>query len=380
MISWVAMERIIERKRTSDEEFRQATDERPLRSRAKRLADTELLAKLQSFGIRLDRSSVGRLSQEVLSAEQVARSLLANYAFKTRKEEEEGDWVWVCIDALWQRWFPENASFERLDDKIQAGYGLRESKEYAAACRIWLEAWQDALQLFDKAEVSSIEEFDRKFKGSQILFNWIQDLESDLWNAGIKDRAFLAARVRFCEQALEKFEADDEQLTKNFRRALAESSFELCQTGKADELYRSWLSDDPQWGWGWIGWSDCYQFSRTEFKDLRKAEELLREGLSISGIRDASEITGRLAFLFDEQGRHDEAIKIRHVIKKELSIRRAVELVSRPDQLRQTTGQVFKNESLSPGEFPQSSRKQKPGRNDLCPCGSGKKFKKCCAL
>ena len=22
---------------------------------------------------------------------------------------------------------------------------------------------------------------------------------------------------------------------------------------------------------------------------------------------------------------------------------------------------------------------KKPGRNDLCPCGSGKKFKKCCA-
>lgn len=31
------------------------------------------------------------------------------------------------------------------------------------------------------------------------------------------------------------------------------------------------------------------------------------------------------------------------------------------------------------GEFPASQPKVKAGRNDPCPCGSGKKFKKCCA-
>ena len=29
-------------------------------------------------------------------------------------------------------------------------------------------------------------------------------------------------------------------------------------------------------------------------------------------------------------------------------------------------------------EKPQPARAQKVGRNDPCPCGSGKKYKKCC--
>ncbi|WP_082095868.1 YchJ family protein [Photobacterium halotolerans] len=30
------------------------------------------------------------------------------------------------------------------------------------------------------------------------------------------------------------------------------------------------------------------------------------------------------------------------------------------------------------GEYPEATEPQKVGRNDPCPCGSGKKFKKCC--
>lgn len=29
-------------------------------------------------------------------------------------------------------------------------------------------------------------------------------------------------------------------------------------------------------------------------------------------------------------------------------------------------------------EVPEQSTRIKTGRNDMCPCGSGKKFKKCC--
>jgi hypothetical protein len=31
---------------------------------------------------------------------------------------DERDWIWICLVALWQRWFPEKPSFERLDDKM----------------------------------------------------------------------------------------------------------------------------------------------------------------------------------------------------------------------------------------------------------------------
>ena len=40
------------------------------------------------------------------------------------------------------------------------------------------------------------------------------------------------------------------------------------------------LPADPAWGWGWIGWSDCYRFTRTELQDLKRSEQILREGLT----------------------------------------------------------------------------------------------------
>ena len=61
MISWVAMDRIVQRKRASDAAYHKQVGGRSLRSDAKLLSDGDLLAKLRSFGIDLDRSSLEQL-------------------------------------------------------------------------------------------------------------------------------------------------------------------------------------------------------------------------------------------------------------------------------------------------------------------------------
>ena len=195
MISRVAIDRMVERTIASDAQYRKQAAGRPLRSDAKLLSDGKLLAKLRSFGIDLDRSSLERLCEQTLSAEEIAEALLDQRTFKTKREELESDWVWICLATLWQRWFPDKPSFERLDDKMQAGYDLLASVGAAAACRPWLDAWADVLRILDKAGIPSIREFDDRFRGTQSLFNWIQDLEDELWNAGLEDRQFLAARI-----------------------------------------------------------------------------------------------------------------------------------------------------------------------------------------
>jgi uncharacterized protein YecA (UPF0149 family) len=52
------------------------------------------------------------------------------------------------------------------------------------------------------------------------------------------------------------------------------------------------------------------------------------------------------------------------------------------DQLRRQQEQMQKNMKINRGEdtsrTPVKSADSKVGRNDLCPCGSGKKYKKCC--
>jgi uncharacterized protein YchJ len=151
------------------------------------------------------------------------------------------------------------------------------------------------------------------------------------------------------------------------------------------------LNADSQWGWGWIGWSDCYRHSRTEFRDLKKSEKLLRQGLSITGVRNPDDIAERLADLCDDQGRHEEAVQFREKGKRtNASVQRTLNIHAGGHVLRQKTTVTFHGEGLPLAELSSlhdlhrpslhnlPGPKQKIGRNDLCPCGSGKKFKKCC--
>jgi tetratricopeptide (TPR) repeat protein len=344
MFSWVALDRFAEKERAKDATFRKQSADKVLRSDAQPLTDDDLLAKLWSFGTELDRPSLERLCREALSAEEIAAPLLDQRTFGGRRAEMESDWIWVCLTVLWERWFPGQPCFELLDDKIEAGYDLQGS----AACRIWLEAWGDVLGLLDKGGLTSIRAFDERFRGSQSLFNWIQDLEDALWNAGLEDRQFLTARVAVCEEGLRRFPAEDELMTENRRRALAESYFELGETGKAEALYRDWLQADPRWGWGWIGWSDGYGFTCSQLQDWSRAEQILREGLTVDQVRDRVDMLDRLADVCEEQGRKVEATELRKQAKRSAAV--AATRVTKP----------------------------KIGRNEPCPCGSGKKFKKCC--
>src|SRR5947209_5558743 len=100
MISWVAMDRIVERQRATDAAYREQSAEKVLRSDAKGLTDGELLAKLLSFGIELDRSSLERLCDQALSAEEIAEPLLDERTFHGRQQQMESDWIWVCLSAL----------------------------------------------------------------------------------------------------------------------------------------------------------------------------------------------------------------------------------------------------------------------------------------
>jgi tetratricopeptide (TPR) repeat protein len=211
---------------------------------------------------------------------------------------------------------------------------------------------------------------------------------------GLDNQRFLTAQIAMCEEALRRFDIqmDDELMAENLRRALAESYFELGETGKADGLYRAWLEKYPQWGLDLIGWSDCYQLTRTEFKDLHKAEGLLLKGFSIAGVRDFEYLADRLAELYEETGRVDEGKKMRRMVElKSPRFEHAVEITQKANVARHKSIIDYGEEGLPLSELPKMANhfrtsnvpatdsKKKIGRNDPCPCGSGKKFKECCA-
>lgn len=351
-MSWVTLDRFCQEEAAKDEPLRRKleTDNRPLRSSAAKLTDGELLDKLRSMGFELDRSGVGNLCAGALSAEEVARPLHRDWEARNPGGGFDVDWIWICLLALWERWWPDKVCLELLDDKIQAGYDRQEQRDLAACAATWLDAWADVLRLCDATGIGSIDEFDDRFPLTQSLYNWLSDVEMELWNAGVNSREFLTARIGLCSEALRRFPGEEQWRIENLRRALAETYFEIGEHCTADELFESWLTADPRWGWGWIGWADCYRGSvKADPDDPHRAGELLLRGYSIHGVRDRADIADRLAFLCEDTGRSDEAREWK---------RQAV-LLREPAAARPGSG-------------------RKVGRNEPCPCGSGRKYKKCC--
>jgi hypothetical protein len=396
-MSWVTLDRLCQQQARVDPAIGRmlARSGRPLRSRAEQLTDADLLDKLRSFGIDLDREGLSKLCEDALSAEDVAREL--RHSHELDDDDIETDWIWISLVTLWQRWWPDRVCLELLDDKVQAGYD--DERDEATQAPIWLDAWSDVLRLCDAAGIRSIAEFDDRFPMTQSLYNWSQDLEDALWNAGLRDRELIQARIDVCEEALRRFPREDQLMTENRRRALAESYFEASLTGKAEELYQGWLAADPEWGWGWISWADCYTAGWREARDYGRAEELLRRGYATPGVRDRGYIASRLRDLCEETGRPGEAHEFGELaspLRREapaVSMSRRVELAGGDDgpvAVRQTTRLDFGSEGLPLDQFggvvqairAESSglpaRAAKVGRNAPCPCGSAKKFKKCC--
>ena len=164
MLSWVAVERMVDRQTESDRAYRKKVSRRPSRSAVRKLSEEALIGRLRDYGVDCDRDWLGALVRQHLSAEAIARSLGHRPDGGGERDGEETTWIWACISVLWERWFPEEPSFENLDDAMQDGYDAQGRLDSVAACRLWLGAWKDAVYLGDKAQVETGEAFDALFQ------------------------------------------------------------------------------------------------------------------------------------------------------------------------------------------------------------------------
>ena len=90
-----------------------------------------------------------------------------------------------------------------------------------AATDRWLDAWSDVLALCEAAGITMIAAFDARFPLTQSLYNWSQDLEMELGNAGHDDPAKLQARITVGEQVMRRFTDCDQLMIENWRQAPA---------------------------------------------------------------------------------------------------------------------------------------------------------------
>jgi len=385
-ISFSAINRMVEEKIATDEAYRNAMSRKGKITLAtgRALSDEALLGKLAAMGLSMDREEFLRRTRSCLSAQEMAETV---YNDPPRQlSTEEMDWVWIAFTCLWERWSPERLSFEMLDDRMQEGYKAQARGDEEAACRLWMETWNGVWAVVEARHLLSVGEFDGLFCGTNSLFNWVQDFLIQLHNAGLREKAFHLERLAVLETLMGRFELGS--LLPGCRKDLAETYFSLGLPDKAEKLYRQWLQETPRWGWGWIGWADGYAFDAPDgMKDLLRAEQILKQGLAVPGVEDRQFLLERLGDLYEKTGRAGEAKAVREDLQRLARPRPAptstptLPLVA-PVPPR-TAGMRHEGRGMLArflGERAQTSSARRVGRNDPCPCGSGKKFKKCCGL
>ena len=230
--------------------------------------------------------------------------------------------------------------FQGIDEKIKDGYELIQSKDSLGGCKKWLEAWDEIKELFADGVAEDIFDLNDKYQWALPISNYAQFLEMELHNAGVDDEVYHQKRITYCRELVQW--CKDELTVNNTRCGMAEAYFEAGDTASGEQVFIEWQRDDPDCDMLYVGWADCYRFSNVDNK-YEKAEEILLSGYARTGLRDRINVVNSLILVYEEQGKSDKAKEY----KKTLSLLQRV---------------------------------VKIGRNDPCPCGSGKKYKKCCGV
>jgi tetratricopeptide (TPR) repeat protein len=247
------------------------------------------------------------------------------------------------------------SQYQIIDELFEEGYALNLEGDCVSGCKKWLEAWNMIKELFAEGAAKDIDDLNSKYKWRQYPSNYVQDLEMELHNAGIEEKAYHQKRIDFCQELLQ-WCGTDELLISNARIAIAEAHYEIGDESGGEQLFKEWILEDPDNCWPYCGWSDCCRVDRSGAGN-EKAEKILLAGYERSGLRDKEYVVDRLITIYKEMGVKPERIE---------------ELKKKYDELQRAKRKTNKLHSPAP------AKSEKIGRNAPCPCGSGKKYKKCC--
>jgi hypothetical protein len=263
------------------------------------MSTDEIFRQLNRLGIGVTPAAYREAAQRYESAQDLAEEWYARYTLHPKGRYDE-DFVWMAAIILWPRLVPDRISFEQINDEMQRGYGLVMEGRLAGGCDAWRQTWE---WLKEKVtpERNTLAALDDAFRGTQSVFNWCQDLEEELWNAGLDDPAYLQFRIQYCREFLETFRDIEWGMRGNFLRAEAEALWRLGDREAAEARYTALIDENPDWAWGYIGWSDHYWLFQDSPKEYSRAEAILRRALGRPNLEDQEDVRDRLDSLRAER-------------------------------------------------------------------------------
>ena len=326
------------------------------------LSTERILERLGGLGIVTSADEVVTLARGEHAASAIAEVWRERCAVSP--QHAGGEFINAAARVLWERLLPERPSFEMLDERMQDGYvALWASHDVVRACDRWLEVWA-GFKLHLEPAMTRVRDVDAVFHGTEYFFNWCQEFEGELANAGVHDPRYWRERVRYVRGLLAHFVDEDEMpLLGNFLRAEAEALWSLSEQAAAEDRYEALMARLPNFAWGYIGLADCYWLGpepTPEPKQYARAEAIYQRALAVPELEERDAVCERLAELYDEQGDAEQAERWRQEAAAEGDPWRAV---------------PWPAVAVTPSVLAGASHKL--GRNEPCWCGSGLKYKRC---
>ena len=121
-------------------------------------------------------------------------------------------------------------------------------------------------------------------------------------------------RIQLNEQIQNFIRLEDKLTIENAKRAIAETHFLLGNVKKGEELFEIYLSENPKWGWGWIGWSDQYWLCESENANYIKGEDILLKALAVTDLEDRDCVEDRLLELYSESDQDKKLKSLEHIL------------------------------------------------------------------
>ena len=254
------------------------------------------------------------------------------------------------IETEWDQW----------EDLISQGYECFSDQKEAEGLHYWQGAWKAFCSIVEQnPKKNTFDELMDEIDYEYSIDGWLQDYEMELGNAGNYEE-----RIAFCPKVLEMFdwEEDDDSC---FQCGIGESLFREGKVSQAFEHYEKWLAEDPHNANGIISFSGIL----LDNGDTDRAYAVIRDEIwGLSCNMDNSFLFMHAKELADEIGKEDESAWYQQQLDRfNQSIR------------KRSKGRPMPFERLTVPQYQQPVVKEKKiYPNDPCPCGSGKKYKKCC--
>ena len=234
---------------------------------------------------------------------------------------------------------------ESLDIEFQKAFSEESVENAKAALAAWDRLWSIRIRENNFTRYFGIDSIDWQ------IGNWANDTVMALHNAHM-----YAEEIRVNRQILQ-IEWDDRSnlFHENAMRDIADAYADMGDVEECLRLFEKYLDEDPLWGWAWIGYyRQLHDHRPDEFlPTLESLYEKVRSGVEF---RDKEDLYLELQDEFSLLGDNEKSAYFKDLREKE--------------RIKPTS---WNWQQPKPIEKP-----KKIYPNDPCPCGSGKKYKKCC--